>query len=124
MRVANNTSDQACSRRILIDFGRHNKYLKYFFQSHVFPHDVSCLTFSPVCLLHRLSQGFARSTEQARSARAGDKREARERDDWNERIAQGGCNGSKTGEEGKANLLVASSPPPPPSHSFRPRFPQ
>ena len=78
---------------------------------------------SAVCLLHRLSQGFARSTEQARSARAGDKREARERDDWNERIAQGGSNGSKTGEEGKANLLVASSPPPP-SHSFRPRFPQ
>ena len=93
MRVADNTNDQACSRRILSDFGRHNKYLQYFFQSHVFPHDVSCLTFSPVCLLHRLSQGFAR---------AGDKREVRERDDGNERIARGGSNGSKTGEEGKA----------------------
>ena len=102
MRVADNTNDQACSRRILSDFGRHNKYLQYFCQSHVFPHDVSCLTFSPVCLLHRLSQGFARSTEQARSARAGDKREVRERDDGNERIARGGSNGSKTGEEGKA----------------------
>ena len=25
MKVADNTNDQACSRRILSDFGRHNK---------------------------------------------------------------------------------------------------
>ena len=93
MRVPDNTNDQACSRRILSDFGRHNKHLKYFFQSHIFRHDVSRLTFSPVCLLQRLSQGFARSMGQARSARAGDKREARERNDGNERTARGGSDG-------------------------------
>ena len=69
MRVADNTNDQACSRRILSDFGRHNKHLNYFFQSYVFRHDVSRLTFSPVCLLQRLSQGFPRSMGQVRSAR-------------------------------------------------------
>ena len=93
MRVPDNTNDQACSRRILSDFGRHNKHLKYFFQSHVFRHDVSRLTFSPVCLLQRLSQGFAKSMGQAKSARSGDKREARERNDGNERTALGGSDG-------------------------------
>ena len=93
MKVADNTNDQACSRRILSDFGRHNKHSKSFIQSRVFRHDVSCLTFSPVCLLHRLSQGFARSTEQVRSARAGDKREARERDDGNKHTARGRSDG-------------------------------
>ena len=117
MRVADNTNDQACSRRILSDFGRHNKYLQYFFQSHVFPHDVSCLTFSPVCLLHRLSQGFARSTEQARSARAGDKREVRERDDGNERIARGGVMEAKLVKRERLKKIVSRfcSPPLPPS---------
>ena len=93
MRVADNTNDQACSLRIPSYFGRHNKHLKYFFQSHVFRHDVSRLTFSPVCLLQRLSQGFARSMGQARSVRAGNKREARERNDGNERTARGGSDG-------------------------------
>ena len=93
MRVPDNTNDQACSRRILSDFGRHNKHLKYFFQSHVFRHDVSRLTFSTVCLLQRLSQGFAKSMGQAKSARAGDKREARERNDGNERTARRGSDG-------------------------------
>jgi len=44
MGVADNTNDQACSRRILSDFRRHNKHLKYFVQSHVFRQDVfTCL---------------------------------------------------------------------------------
>lgn len=98
MRVPDNTNDQACSRRILSDFGRHNKHLKYFFQRHVFRHDVSRLTFSPVCLLQRLSQGFARSMGQARSARAGDKREAQKGDDGNERKARAGNDGKEKGE--------------------------
>ena len=74
MRVANNTSDQACSRRILIDFGRHNKYLKYFFQSHVFPHDVSCLPPPQAFPRLREKHGTSEKREswrQARSAREG-----------------------------------------------------
>ena len=68
MRVPDNTNDQACSRRILSDFGRHNKHLKYFFQSHVFRHDVSRLTFSPVCLLQRLFPKASRGAWDKREA--------------------------------------------------------
>ena len=69
---------------------------------------------------------------QARSARAGDKREVRELEtsEKGERgmmgtsaLHEGGVMGSKTGEERKANLLVASFFSPC-HHSFRPSFPQ
>ena len=42
-----------------------------------------------ICLLHKL-QGLVESTEQERSARAGDKRKAGEGDDGNERTGRAG----------------------------------
>ena len=124
MRVADNTNDQACSRRILSDFGRHNKHLKYFFQSHVFCHDVSRLTFSPVYLLQRLSQRSMQGAWDKREARELETSEKRERGMMGtSALHEGGVMESKTGEERKANLLVASFFSP--CHrSFRPGFPQ
>ena len=70
------------------------------------------------CLLHRLFQGLVWSTEQARSARAGDKREAREGDDGNERRVRVGSDGKEKDRKAKVTSHFV------PSHySFRPRFP-
>ena len=70
------------------------------------------------CLLHRLCQGLVWSTEQERSVRAGDKREAREGHDGNERRVRAGSDGKKRERKGKVTSHFV------PSHySFRPRFP-
>ena len=84
MRVADNNNDQACSLRIPSDFGRHNKHLKYFSK-------VTSFAMMSAAWRFHLSASCRDFPKASRGA--WDKREARERNDGNERTALGGSDG-------------------------------